>query len=87
MARFRRQAHLLAALNHPHIAAIYGLEESDEALALAMELGGGEHLADRLCKRGAISVGEAIDIARQIAQGLEAAHEKGIVTPTGKTSR
>jgi tRNA A-37 threonylcarbamoyl transferase component Bud32 len=79
VARFRREAHLLAALNHPHIAAIYGLEEFDEALALAMELVGGEDLADRLCKRGAISVGEAIDIARQIAQGLEAAHEKGIV--------
>ena len=79
VARFRREAHVLAALNHPHIAAIYGLEESDGTLALAMELVGGEDLADRLSKRGAVPVDETIEIARQIAQGLEAAHEKGIV--------
>jgi serine/threonine protein kinase len=79
MARFRREAHVLASLNHPHIAAIYGLEEFDGTLALAIELVEGEDLAERLAKRGAIPVDEAIEIARQIAQGLEAAHEKGIV--------
>ncbi len=78
MARFRREAHLLAALNHPHIAAIYGLEELGPGARLAMELVGGEDLAHRL-GAGAIPVSEALDIARQIAQGLEAAHEKGIV--------
>ena len=79
VARLRREAQVLASLNHPHIAAIYGLEESDGALALAIELVDGEDLAERLAKRGAIPVEEATDIARQIAQGLEAAHEKGIV--------
>jgi len=78
VARFRREAQLLAALNHPHIAAIYGLEESDGAVALALELVDGEDLAQRLVK-GPIPVDEAIAIARQIAEGLEAAHERGIV--------
>ena len=78
VARFRREAQLVAALNHPNIAAIHGLEENDDTLALALELVEGEDLAQRL-RRGAIPVDEAIAIARQIAEGLEAAHEKGIV--------
>jgi eukaryotic-like serine/threonine-protein kinase len=78
IARFRREAQALAALNHPHIAAIYGLEESDGVLALALELVEGEDLAGRLA-RGPVPVEEAIAIARQIADGLDAAHEKGIV--------
>jgi eukaryotic-like serine/threonine-protein kinase len=78
VARFRREAQVLAALNHPHIAAIYGLEESGGTLALAIELVEGEDLADRIGRRG-IPVDEAIPLARQIAEGLEAAHERGIV--------
>ncbi|HXW06413.1 MAG TPA: protein kinase [Vicinamibacterales bacterium] len=78
VARFRREAQVLAALNYPHIAAIYGLEESGGALALAIELVEGEDLTDRL-GRGAMPVDDTIAIARQIAEGLEAAHEKGIV--------
>jgi hypothetical protein len=78
LARFRREAHLLASLNHPNIAAIYGLEEADGQPFLALELVEGEDLATRL-KRGAIPVDEALEIARQIAEGLEAAHEEGIV--------
>src|SRR5258708_2885778 len=78
VARFRREAQLLAALNHPNIAAIYGLEESDGVVALALELVEGEDLAQRL-ERGPIPVDEVLAIAKQIAHGLEAAHEKGIV--------
>jgi serine/threonine protein kinase len=78
LARFRREAHLLASLNHPHIAAVYGLEEQDGKLLLVLELVEGEDLAERL-KRGAIPVDEALGIAKQIAEALEAAHEKGIV--------
>jgi serine/threonine-protein kinase len=78
LARFRREAHLLASLNHPHIAAVYGLEELDGKLLLVLELVEGEDLAERL-KRGAIPVDEALDIAKQIAAALEEAHEKGIV--------
>jgi serine/threonine protein kinase len=78
VARFRREAQVLASLNHPNVAAIYGLEEADGAVALALELVEGEDLAERL-RRGAIPVDDAIAIARQIAEGLEAAHEKGIV--------
>jgi Tol biopolymer transport system component len=78
VARFRREAQLLAALNHPNIAAIHGLEEADSLLALALELVEGEDLAERL-KRGAIPVAEAREIAAQIAAALEEAHEKGIV--------
>ena len=78
VARFRREAQLLAALNHPNIAAIHGLEEADGVLALALELVEGEDLAERL-KRGAIPVAEAREIAAQIAAALEEAHEKGIV--------
>jgi eukaryotic-like serine/threonine-protein kinase len=78
LARFRREAHLLASLNHPHIAAVYGLEELDGKLFLVLELVEGEDLSQRL-KRGAIPVEEALSRAKQIAEGLEEAHEKGIV--------
>ena len=78
LARFRREAQVLASLNHPQIAAIYGLEESGGIEALVLELVEGETLAERLV-RGAIPVEEALEIARQIADALEAAHEKGIV--------
>ena len=75
LARFQREAEVLASLNHPNIAAIYGLEESR---ALVMELVEGETLADRIA-RGAIPVDEALPIAKQIAEALEAAHEQGII--------
>jgi serine/threonine-protein kinase len=78
LARLRREAQVLASLNHPHIAAIYGLEEADGKLALVLELVEGEALDERLA-RGPISVEEALPMARQIAEGLEAAHDKGIV--------
>jgi len=74
MARFAREAQVLASLNHPNIAAIYGTEER----ALVMELVEGPTLAERLAG-GPISVPEALSIARQIADALEAAHDKGIV--------
>ena len=78
VARFRREAQLLASLNHPNIAAIYGLEEAGGVVALALELVEGEDLAERL-KRGPIPVDEAVAIAKLIAEALEEAHEKGIV--------
>jgi len=78
LSRFRREAQTLASLNHPNIAAIYGLDEAGGKLFLVLELVEGEELADRL-KRGAIPLEEALEIAKQIAAGLEEAHEKGIV--------
>jgi eukaryotic-like serine/threonine-protein kinase len=78
MARFAREAQLLASLNHPNIAAIYGLEEDGDRRALVLELVEGPTLADRLAD-GPIPLGEALPIAAQIAEALEAAHEKGIV--------
>ena len=78
LARFTREAQLLATLNHPNIAAIYGLEESNGAQALVLELVDGPTLADRIAL-GPISLEEALTIARQIAEALEAAHEKGII--------
>ncbi len=78
LARFQREAMTLAALNHPHIAHIHGVEESGPTRALVMELVEGEDLAHRLA-RGAIPIDEALPIARQIAEALEAAHEAGIV--------
>ena len=78
VARFLREAKVLASLNHPHIAAIYGLENADGVKALVMELVEGENLAQRLA-RGAIPVDEALPIAAQIAEALEAAHEQGII--------
>ena len=78
LARFTREAQTLAALNHPHIAAIYGLEESNGVRALVMELVEGDDLSQRIA-RGAIPLDEALPIAKQIAEALEAAHEQGII--------
>src|SRR5215475_11707419 len=94
VARFQREARVLASLNHSNIAAIHGLEEIDSRHFLVMELVSGETLADRI-KRGPIPIEEALPIAKQIAEALEEAHEKGIihrdlkpanikVTPDGK---
>ena len=77
-ARFEREARLLAAINHPAIAAIYGAEELDSVRCIIMELVPGETLSERLA-RGALPLGETLGIARQIAEALEAAHEKGVV--------
>src|SRR5688572_10866832 len=78
LARFEREAQALAALKHPHIATIHGIEESGGFRALVLELAEGETLADRIA-RGAVPIPEAVAIARQIADALEAAHEHGIV--------
>ena len=77
-ARFAREARLLATLNHPNIGTIYGLEEANGVTALVLELVEGPTLADRL-EHGPMRVSEALTVARQIAEALEAAHEKGIV--------
>ncbi len=78
LARFQREAEVLAALNHPNIAAIYGLEKSEGITALVMELVEGDDLSQRIA-RGAIPLDEALPIAKQIAEALEAAHEQGII--------
>jgi serine/threonine protein kinase len=78
LARFRREAQLLAALNHPNIGAIYGLEEAEGLLFLVLELVPGEDLAARL-KRGPLPLDDALAAAKQIAEALEEAHERGIV--------
>src|SRR5437867_8382470 len=78
LARFSREAQLLASLNHPHIAHIHGLEESSGVRALVMELVDGPTLADRIA-HGPIPLAEALPIAKQIADALEAAHEQGII--------
>ena len=78
LARFTREAQVLASLNHPNIATIYGLEESNGTQALVLELVDGPTLADRIA-RGPLALHEALTIARQIADALEAAHEKGII--------
>src|SRR5262249_12046019 len=78
VARFQREARVLASLNHANIAAIYGVEEIEGRHFLVMELVAGETLADSI-KRSAIPIQEALPIARQIAEALEAAHEKGII--------
>jgi eukaryotic-like serine/threonine-protein kinase len=94
LARFEREAHLLAALNHPNIAAIYGLEHIDGVRFLVLELVEGPTLAERL-KSGPMELSVALRIAAGIAEALEAAHEKGVVhrdlkpgnvkiTPSGK---
>ena len=95
LSRFQREAKMLAALNHPAIATIYGLEQSNGTSYLVMELVSGETLQQRLAREGRLPVEEALGICRQIAEALEAAHEKGIihrdlkpanvkVTPEGK---
>jgi serine/threonine-protein kinase len=78
VARFKREAQLLAALNHPHIAGIHGLEESNGAQFLVLEFVDGETLADRLAK-GPIPLAESLRIAHEVIDALEAAHEKGII--------
>ena len=78
MTRFSREAHVLASLNHPGIATIYGLAQSGDVRAIAMELVEGQTLADAL-RSGPIPLDEALPIASQIAEALEAAHEKGII--------
>ena len=78
LARFQREAEVLASLNHPNIAAIHGLEESGGITALVMELVEGDDLSQRIA-RGAIPLAEALPIAKQIAEALEAAHEQGII--------
>ena len=78
LARFRREAHVLAALNHPHIAQIHGLEDGHGQTALVMELVEGPTLADRIAD-GPIPLDEALSIAKQIGEALAAAHEQGIV--------
>ena len=78
LARFEREAHVLASLNHPNIAQIHGIEESDDTRALVLELVEGPTLADRISK-GPIPLDEALPIAKQIAEALEAAHEAGVI--------
>jgi serine/threonine-protein kinase len=78
LARFQREAEVLASLNHPHIAHVYGIEESSGTSALVMEVVEGEDLAQRI-ERGPIPLDEALPIAKQIAEALEAAHDAGIV--------
>ena len=78
LARFQREAEVLASLNHPNIAGIYGLEETGGLTALVMELVEGDDLSQRIA-RGAIPIDEALPIAKQIAEALEAAHEQGII--------
>jgi eukaryotic-like serine/threonine-protein kinase len=94
LARFEREARLLAALNHPHVAAIHQVEDADGGRVLVLELVPGETLAERL-RRGPLPLLEALPLFRQIAEGLEAAHDKGVlhrdlkpanikITPDGK---
>ena len=78
LTRFEREARLLAALNHPYIAAIYGFEETAGLRALVLELVEGETLADRVA-RGPVPIAEALSIARQVAEALEEAHAHGII--------
>src|SRR5579862_3084226 len=95
LARFQREAKMLAQLNHTNIATIYGLEQSNGTSYLVMELVPGETLADRIKREGSVPIQESLMIAKQIAEALEAAHEKSIihrdlkpanvkVTPEGK---
>jgi Tol biopolymer transport system component len=79
LSRFRREAQLLAALNHSNVATIFGLEDSKGTSYLVMELVPGETLAERIKRDGAVPVEESLTIAKQIAEALEAAHEKGII--------
>ena len=78
LARFKRETQILASLNHPNIAAIYGIEEAEGTRALVLELVEGPTLADRIAQ-GAIPIEDALPIAKQIAEALEAAHEAGVI--------
>ncbi len=78
LARFEREARMLAALNHPHIGAIYGVEDAETVHALVLELVEGDTLGERL-RRGPLRLTDALAIARQIAEALESAHEQGII--------
>ena len=78
VARFEREARLLASLNHPHIGAIYGFESSGNVLALVLELVEGDTLGDRVF-RGRLPLSEALAIAQQIADALDAAHQSGVI--------
>src|ERR1700724_857934 len=78
LARFQREAEVLGARNHPNIGAIYGLETTTDFTALVMELVEGEDLSQRIA-RGAMPLDEALPVAKQIAEALEAAHEQGII--------
>jgi len=77
LARFEREAKLLASLNHPNLAAIDGLKEAEEKRFLALELVKGQTLAELV--KGPVPVEEALEVCRQIAEGVEAAHEKGVI--------
>jgi eukaryotic-like serine/threonine-protein kinase len=79
LSRFQREAKMLASLNHPNIVTIHGLEQSNGTSYLVMELVSGETLAERIKREGAVPVEEALKIAVQIAEALEAAHDKGII--------
>src|ERR1017187_7665170 len=79
LARFQREAKMLAQLNHSNIATIYGLEHSDGVHYLVMELVPGDTLQQRVKRDGGVPIEEALAIAKQIAEALEAAHEKGII--------
>jgi len=78
LARFEREAKLLASLNHPNIAAIHSFEHADDVHFLVLELVPGETLAEKVAK-GPLPVEEALEVCRQIAEGVEAAHEKGVI--------
>src|SRR5579864_3526063 len=79
LSRFQREAKMLAALNHPNIATIHGLEKTNGTNCLVMELVPGDTLQQRVKRDGPVPIEEALDIAKQIAEALEAAHEKGII--------
>ena len=78
LARFTREAQTLASLNHPNIAQIYGVEESDGVRALVMELVDGQDLSE-IIARGPVPLDDALQMARQIAEALEAAHDLGVI--------
>ena len=78
LARFEREAKLLASLNHPHIAAIYGLQEHEGTRFIAMEMIAGEDLSE-LLSRGALTLERTVELGRQIAVALESAHEQGVI--------
>jgi eukaryotic-like serine/threonine-protein kinase len=79
LARFEREARALASLNHSNIATLFGIEQADDVPAIVMELVGGETLQERIRAGGAVSVSETLTIARQIADALDAAHQRGII--------